>query len=165
MVKKSSVFFAVTAGIAAYVVTKKVLQNQENVKNKLQELKEDGTEAGVRYYQYAREFFNDETFKPSFETFKPSFEGFKQKVVDTASDLKNNEKINQAFASLKTATADLRSELTEQKRAAEGENLAEKTKSTEDEIVIDGRSAFGQAKAAADFEEDHPTETFFPHGE
>ncbi|AUJ32556.1 MAG: hypothetical protein ABF483_09760 [Liquorilactobacillus nagelii] len=158
MVKKSSVFFAVTAGIAAYVVTKKVLQNQENVKNKLQELKEDGTEAGVRYYQYAREFFNDETFKPSFE-------GFKQKVVDTASDLKNNEKINQAFASLKTATADLRSELTEQKRAAEGENSAEKTKSTEDEIVIDGRSAFGQAKAAADFEEDHPTETFFPHGE
>lgn len=86
----------------------------------------------------------------------------KNKVVETASDLKNNEKINQAFSSLKSATADLRSELAAQKEAA---NAADEEETAEDEIIIDGRSAFGQAKAAADFEEDHPTETFFPHGE
>lgn len=156
MVKKSSVFFAITAGIAAYAVTKKVLSSdQSKVKAKLQEFKEESAETGVRYYNYARDFFNDEAAKPSFD-------GLKNKVVETASDLKNNEKINQAFSSLKSATADLRSELAAQKEAA---NAADEEETAEDEIIIDGRSAFGQAKAAADFEEDHPTETFFPHGE
>ncbi|WP_281164322.1 hypothetical protein [Liquorilactobacillus sicerae] len=155
MSKKTSLLFGLAAGIAAYTVTKKVLkEHRPEIKAKLQELKDNGTEVGLRYYDYAKDYLNNQV------DVKTSFADLKERVLDAADSLKNNDKLQQAFTSLKDATDELKEELANQHQEQEeldGEN--------DDEIVIDGRSAFGEAKAAADFEEDHPTETFFPHGE
>ena len=105
-------------------------------------------------YDYAKDYLNNQG------NVQTSFADLKEKARDVADNLRNNDKLQQAFTSLKDATEELKEELVSQhleQEKLDGEN--------EDEIVIDGRSAFGEAKAAADFEEDHPTETFFPHGE
>jgi gas vesicle protein len=155
MSKKSSLLFGVAAGAAAYFVTKKVLKNQPAVEKKVQELKANGTQVGLRYYDYAKDYFENVDVKSTVADLK-------QRVAGTAKSLKNNDKLNQAFTSLKTATDELKQELQAHHAAIEQANDDEVD---DDDIVIDGRSAFEEAKAAADFEEDHPTETFFPHGE
>lgn len=157
MSKKSSLLFGLAAGTAAYFVTKKVLKNQPVFKQKIQELKADGTQAGLRYYGYAKDYFENVDVKSTFTDLK-------QKVTNTAENLKNNDKLNQAFTSLKEATDELKQEL-QARHDADQANDEDDEANDDDDIVIDGRSAFEEAKAAADFEEDHPTETFFPHGE
>lgn len=155
MSKKTSLLFGLATGLVAYTLTKKVLkEHRPEIKAKLQELKDNGTEVGLRYYDYAKDYLNNQG------NVQTSFADLKEKARDVADNLRNNDKLQQAFTSLKDATEELKEELVSQHQEQEeldGEN--------EDEIVIDGRSAFGEAKAAADFEEDHPTETFFPHGE
>ncbi|KRM00561.1 hypothetical protein [Liquorilactobacillus satsumensis] len=159
MVKKTSLFAAVAVGAAAYFVTKKVFdKHQDEIREKVNEATNDSREAALRYYQYARDYFGDE------EGLQGTFEDLKQKVVDKANDLKKGENFDQALSSLKEATAELKKQFKQEK-----EDLSETTTDffegadeQEDEIVIDGRSAFGEAKEAAEFEKEHPTETFYP---
>ncbi|KRL03970.1 hypothetical protein [Liquorilactobacillus oeni] len=159
MVKKSSLFATAVVGVAAYYVTKKVFgAHKEEIRQKVNEATSDGREAAIRYYQYAKDYFEDE------EGLQGTFEDLKKKVADKAQDFKNNENFEQALSSLKEATSELKEQFKKTKEDfSEGADDSFNDESEqEDEIVIDGLSAFGEAKEAAEFEKDHPTETFYP---
>ncbi|EJF01428.1 hypothetical protein [Liquorilactobacillus mali] len=150
MGRKLSVFTTLAVGTAAYFITKKVLSDhQEQIKEKVAQLTDEGRENAVRYYNHARDYVNE-----GYDL-QDTLNELKQKVVDTAESLKNNDNVEQALSSLKEATSELKSQFNKEKNN-ENDDVVE------DDIVIDGRSAFGEAKDAAEFEKDHPTEVFYP---
>ncbi|KRL37328.1 hypothetical protein [Liquorilactobacillus uvarum] len=153
MGKKTAIAVTLVTGAAAYGATRYLLKSEhrEKVLNKFSALTDDGREAALKYYQFAKEYFKDEN------EFRDDLENLKQKFSETAKDLKSNENVNKAFDSLKEATSDLKQQF--EKEKVEYDDLAPET-----DIVIDGRSAFGQAKQAAE-SEDNPTEVFYPKEE
>ncbi|MDN2454221.1 MAG: hypothetical protein ABF470_08775 [Liquorilactobacillus sp.] len=153
MGRKLSVFTTLAVGAAAYFITKKVLSDhQEQIKEKIAQMADEGRENAVRYYNHARDYVNE-----GYD-FQDTLSGLKQKVADTAEDLKNGDNVGQALSSLKEATLELKKQFDKGKDNRDDDVV-------EDDIVIDGRSAFGEAKDAAEFEKDHPTEVFYPKEE
>lgn len=150
MGKKTALAVTLATGAAAYVATRYLLKSEHREKalDKFNDLTDNGREAALRYYHYAKEYFEDEN------EFRDDLESLKQKVSEKAKDLKSNENVNKAFDSLKEATSDLKQQF--EKEKVEYDDLAPET-----DIVIDGRSAFGQAKRAAESEEKQ-TEVFYP---
>lgn len=153
MGKKTAIAITLATGAAAYAATRYLLkdENKDKVLDKVNDLTEEGRENALRYYRYAKEYFKEDN------EFRDDLENLKQKFSERAKNLKSNENINKAFDSLKEATSDLKQQF--EKEKVEYNDLAPET-----DIVIDGRSAFGQAKQAAE-SEDEPTEVFYPKEE
>ncbi|KRL05569.1 hypothetical protein [Liquorilactobacillus hordei] len=150
MGRKLSVFTTLAVGTAAYFITKKVLSDhQEQIKEKVAQIADEGRENAVRYYNHARDYVNEES------GLQDTLNELKQKVADTAETFKSGDSVGQALSSLKEATTELRKQFDKEKDTESDDTV-------EDDIIIDGRSAFGEAKAAAEFEKDHPTEVFYP---
>lgn len=146
MGKKLSVLTTLAIGTAAYFVTKKMLvEHQDQIKEKVAQFTDEGRETALRYYNHAKDYMNEES------GLQDTLNDLKQKVVDKAEKFKGEDSVGQALSSLKEATSELKKQF-DKKDEVE----------PEEDIVIDGRSAFGEAKDAAEFEKDHPTEIFYP---
>ncbi|KRL02709.1 hypothetical protein [Liquorilactobacillus capillatus] len=151
MGKKTAIAITLTTGVAAYFATRYLLKDKhrEEMIAKANNLADEGSEKALKYYRYAKDYFEDKN------EFGCEFENLKQKFSKKAQDLKDNDNVNKAFDSLKDATSDLKKQF--EKAKVDYDDLAPET-----DIVIDGRSAFGQAKQAAETEGDQPTEVFYP---
>lgn len=137
------------AGVAAAVTKKLTNEQKDKLAMKLDEAVLNGREKALKYNQYMQDYLEDK-----------GIDSLKDKVVSRADELKNDQAVKEAFSSLKQATADLKERL----EATKGkfEDLAQEDSADDwnDDIVIDGRSAFGEAK---DQPYERPTETFYPH--
>lgn len=146
MMKKTFLLGLGAVAGASFLLSKKVTEEQrEKIALKLDEALLDGREKALKYDRYLRDFLQANSL---------DFAPLKDKVLAKTDALKENEKMTDAITSLKQATTELREHL----RVAK-EELAE---DMQDDIIIDGRSAFGEAKDVADFESEHPTEVFYP---
>lgn len=136
---------------ATFLLSKKLTEERkEQIALKLDEVLLDSREKALKYDRYLRDFLQANS---------PDFAPLKEKVLSTKEDLAENEKMTDAITSLKQATTELRERLKAAKDELADETLDE---NLQDDIIIDGRSAFGEAKDVADFESEHPTEVFYP---
>lgn len=140
---------------AAFAISKTLTEERrEKIAIKVDQMILDGREKALKYDRYLHDFLqeNQEGFQP-----------MKERVFQTADSLKNNDVVNEALDSLKQATSDLKERLASSVEKIENEEiLAEDEAEADTDIVIDNRSAFSEAKESADFEFEHPTETFYP---
>ncbi|ETA74017.1 hypothetical protein [Ligilactobacillus equi] len=140
----------------AFAISKTLTEERrEKIAIKVDQMILDGREKALKYDRYLHDFLreNQEGFQP-----------MKERVFQTADSLKNNDVVNEALDSLKQATSDLKERLASSREKIENEEfLAEDEAEADTDIVIDNRSAFSEAKESADFEFEHPTETFYPH--
>lgn len=151
MMKKTFLLGLGAVAGASFLLSKKVTEEQrEKIALKLDEVLLDGREKALKYDRYLRDFLQANSL---------DFAPLKDKVLAKTDALKENEKMTDAITSLKQATTELRERLRVAKEELADEDLAE---DMQDDIIIDGRSAFGEAKDVADFESEHPTEVFYP---
>ena len=86
----------------------------------------------------------------------------KDKIMTRADELKNEQAVQDALDSLKQATNDLKERLETTKDKFDDLVDEETPEDWNDDIVIDGRSAFGEAKDQKEQTYEKPTETFYP---
>lgn len=155
--------FLVGLGLAAttaFVVSKKLTEEQKDrMAMKVDELLLDSRDTLLKYERYTREFLNDVSNNVDVEE---EMGNLKAKINGTAEQLREGQLVNEALDSLKKATNDLKDYLVQTKEEIATAKDTLEAQSLQDDIVIDGKSAFGEAKATAEFESDHPTETFYP---
>ncbi|MDE6375693.1 MAG: hypothetical protein K2L20_00735, partial [Ligilactobacillus sp.] len=108
----------------------------------------------LKYNQYLQQFLEEN-----------GVDDLKEKVVSRADEFKNEQAVQDALASLKQATSDLKERLENTKDKFDDLAEDEASKDWNDDIVIDGRSAFGEAKDKKDRPYEKPTETFYPHND
>ncbi|MCP0886280.1 hypothetical protein LB941_02875 [Ligilactobacillus sp. WILCCON 0076] len=141
------------AGATFYVSKKLTEEQRDKIALKLDEAILDGREATLKYDRYLHEFMHANQLELS---------PLKDKFLEKKDAITENEAVNDAMTSLKQATSELRARLKEASKELSEGTLDENNENLQDDIVIDGRSAFGEAKDVADFESEHPTETFYP---
>ena len=145
---------ALVAGAsAAYVASKKLTNEQKDkLAMKVDETVLNGREKALQYNKYLQDFLEEK-----------NVDGLKEKVLDRADEIKNEKAVQDALSSLKKATADIKDRLENTKDKFE--DLADESTPEDwnDDIVIDGRSAFGEAKDNEGNTYERPTETFYPH--
>ena len=158
--KKTFLFGLGVAGVAAFVTSMKLTEEQKDkIAMKVDEMLLNGRDTVLKYDRYARNFFNEVTEDLDIDV---KVGVIKDKVNKKTDDLKEGQVVNEALNSLKKATTDLKEYLTQAKDEIQSVVEENQLQQLQDDIVIDGRSAFGEAKATAEFESDHPTETFYP---
>lgn len=154
MSKKFLLGLGAVAG-ACFLISKKLTDEQKDkIAMKVDEMVLNGRDTALKYDQYARQFIEDNDLGV-----------LKDKVVQKAQSFSSDQNVSEALDSLKKATRDLKEHL-----EAAGQDLKayhefdEDTLDDEDEIVINHNdaSAFSEVKKEAEFEKDHPTETFYP---
>ena len=140
---------------AALVASKKLTADQKDkLAMKVDETVLNGREKALKYNQYLQQFLEEN-----------GVDDLKEKVVSRADEFKNEQAVQDALASLKQATSDLKERLENTKDKFDDLAEDEASKDWNDDIVIDGRSAFGEAKAKKDQPYEKPTETFYPHND
>ncbi|WP_178198321.1 hypothetical protein [Ligilactobacillus sp. Marseille-Q7487] len=158
--KKTFLLGLGAASAVAFIASMKLTEEQKDkIAMKVDEMLLDGRDTILKYDRYARNFFNEMTAGVDVEE---EMGNLKTKLSDKADELREGQVVSEALTSLKKATADLKDYITQTKEDIDAVKDSAEIAQMQDDIVIDGRSAFGEAKATAEFESDHPTETFYP---
>lgn len=165
MSKKLWLATGVGAGVAAFLAAKKLVQtDRKELAEKIDELLLQRRQRALEYHKY----FKDYVAQKDFPTQKVT--DVTDRIVDSVEALKSNEQVAHTVASLKSVSTDVTNAAkvaTTKVKTTVNDALGQSSTkvdqpASEQDIVVDGRSAFGAAKEAAEFESDHPTETFFP---
>lgn len=163
--------FLVSLGLGAAATAVALTKLDDATKQKLAEkFDKKMLKARKRALEY-RKYFKDFVAKQDLSADK--LNNLTQKVTNQVENLAKNERVMDTVTSVKevshkaakTAYATKQTVANQIEAALQTKvskiEVPAAQKDTHD-IVLDGRSAFGVAKAAADFESEHPTETFFP---
>ena len=144
---------AVVAGAGvAYAASKKLTSEQKDkLAMKVDEAVLNGREKALKYNDYLQQFLEEN-----------GIDDLKDKIMTRADELKNEHAVQDALDSLNQATNDLKERLETTKDKFDDLVDEETPEDWNDDIVIDGRSAFGEAKDQKEQTYEKPTETFYP---